>query len=66
MEIKKRLLMTFQTDGDKKVSIGVDDPRPDLTETEIIEVMDAILTNDVFQPKGEAFVAAVWGFVLLT
>mgnify|MGYP005847824505 CR=1 FL=1 len=35
MDIKTKLLMTFKTSDDKKVSITVDNPREDLTETEI-------------------------------
>lgn len=66
MEVKKRLLMTFKTDGEKNVSIGVDDPRTDLTEAEIIAAMDIILSNNVFSPKGEAFVAKVGAKVVET
>ena len=43
MEIKTKLLMTFKTSDDKKVSITVDNPREDLTETEIKEAMNTII-----------------------
>ena len=66
MEVKKRLLMTFKTDGDKKVSIGVDDPKENLTEAEIIAAMDAILANNIFAPNGESFVATVGAKVVET
>ncbi|MGL6174559.1 MAG: DUF2922 domain-containing protein [Cellulosilyticaceae bacterium] len=66
MEVKKRLLMTFKTDGERNVSIGVDDPRTDLTEAEIINAMDIILTKNVFSPKGETFVAKVGAKVVET
>ena len=39
METKRKLLMTFLTGVGRKVSIGVDDPREDLREDEIIEAM---------------------------
>ena len=40
MEINKRLVMTFKTTDDKKVSLSVDDPREDITESEIKSAMD--------------------------
>ena len=52
MEIKTRLLMTFKNEDDKKVSISVDSPRPDLTEAEILSVMNLIIANDIFAPEG--------------
>ena len=66
MEVKKRLLMTFKTDEDKKVSIGVDDPRENITEAEILAAMNVILDNDVFAPNGESFVALVGAKVVET
>ena len=66
MEVKKRLLMTFKTDDEKNVSIGVDDPRPNLTEADIIAAMDVILANNIFSPNGEVFVAKVGAKVVET
>lgn len=43
MDIKTKLLMTFKTSDDKKVSITVDNPREDLTETEIKEVASGLM-----------------------
>ena len=34
MELNKKLVMTFKTTDDKKVSISVDNPREDLSEEE--------------------------------
>ena len=34
MEQTKRLVMTFKTTDDKKISLSVDDPREDVTEAE--------------------------------
>lgn len=33
--LNKRLVMTFKTTDDKSVSLSIDDPREDITETEI-------------------------------
>ncbi|MEF9991881.1 MAG: DUF2922 domain-containing protein [Romboutsia sp.] len=52
METKLRLLMTFEDSTQRRVSLSIDDPRPDLTEEEIKNVMDLIVEKDVFSPKG--------------
>ncbi|MGL5715622.1 MAG: DUF2922 domain-containing protein [Paraclostridium sp.] len=36
----KRLVMTFLTGVGRKISLSVDDPREDLTEAEVISVMN--------------------------
>ena len=59
MEIKTKLLMTFKSSDDKKVSITVDNPREDLTETEIKEAMNTIIEKDIFSPNGGSLVSAV-------
>ena len=40
MEQTKRLLMTFKTSDDKKVSLSIDDPREDITEGEKIKTLE--------------------------
>ena len=64
MDIKTKLLMTFKTSDDKKVSITVDNPREDLTETEIKEAMNTIIEKDIFSPNG--LVSAVSAKVVQT
>ena len=66
METKRRLLMTFLTGVGRKVSIGVDDPREDLREDEIIEAMNLIVEKDVFFPYGSELVSAVEAKVVVT
>ena len=66
MNVTKKLLMTFKTDEDKNVSISVEDPRPNLTESEILEAMNVIIENDVFAPNGEALVEKVGAKVVET
>ena len=65
-EIKTKLLMTFKTSDDKKVSITVDNPREDLTETEIKEAMNTIIEKDIFSPNGGSLVSAVSAKVVQT
>ena len=59
METKKKLLMYFKTTGDKKVSISVDNPREDLTETEVKATMTLILSSNIFLPNGEELASLV-------
>jgi hypothetical protein len=66
MNVTKELLMTFKTDEYKNVSISVEDPRPNLTESEILEAMNLIIEKDVFMPNGEALVEKVGAKVVET
>ena len=66
MEIKTKLLMTFKSSDDKKVSITVDNPREDLTETEIKEAMNTIIEKDIVSPNGGSLVSAVSAKVVHT
>ena len=66
MNVTKKLLMTFKTDEDKNVSISVEDPRENITESEILEAMNLIIEKDVFSPNGEALVEKVGAKVVET
>ena len=48
MEQTKRLVMTFKTTDDKKVSLSVDNPREDITESEIKDAMDLVVSKNIF------------------
>ena len=50
--------MSFMTNSGRKVSLFVTDPREDVTETEIKEVMDLIIEKNIFAPNGEDIVSA--------
>lgn len=56
--IEIKLLMSFMTSNDNKVSLYVTDPREDITEEEIKEVMDLIVEKNIFAPNGEDIVSA--------
>ena len=66
MEQTKRLVMTFKTDGDKKVSLSVDNPREDITESEIKDAMDLVVSKNIFAPNGADIVSAVEAKVVVT
>ena len=66
MEQTKRLVMTFKTDGDRKVSLVVDDPREDISESEIKAAMDLVVAKNIFAPNGDDIVQAVDAKVVVT
>ena len=66
METTKKLLMTFKTDGDRKVSLVVDDPREDISESEIKSAMDLVIAKNIFAPNGDDIVQAVDAKVVVT
>lgn len=52
MESNKKLVMTFKTTDEKKVSLTVDNPREDLTEEEVKTCMELIKEKNIFAPGG--------------
>ena len=66
MEQTKRLLMTVKTTDDKKVSLSVDNPREDITESEIKDAMDLVVSKNIFAPNGADIVSAVEAKVVVT
>ena len=66
MEQTKRLVMTFKTPDDKKVSLSVDNPREDITESEIKDAMDLVVSKNIFAPNGADIVSAVEAKVVVT
>ena len=66
MEQTKRLLMTFKTTDDKKVSLSVDNPREDITESEIKDAMDLVVSKNIFAPNGADILSAVEAKVVVT
>lgn len=66
MEIKKKLVMTFKTSNGKNFSLSVDDPRENLTESEIKSAMTLVLSKGVFVVNGEELAALVDAKVVQT
>ena len=52
MELNKKLVMTFKTTDDKKVSFTIDNPREDLSEAEVKACMELIKDKNIFAPGG--------------
>ena len=66
MELNKKLVMTFKTTDEKKVSISVDNHREDLSEEEIKTAMELIKDKNIFAPGGSDLAALVSAKVVQT
>lgn len=66
MELNKKLIMTFKTTDDKKVSLTVDNPREDLTEEEVKTAMELIKEKNIFAPGGADLASLVSAKVVET
>lgn len=64
--INKRLVMTFKSADDKSVSLTIDDPREDLTEAQIKDAMELVVSKNIFAPGGEDITVAVSAKVVVT
>ena len=66
METTKKLIMSFLTSDDRKVSLSVDNPREDLTEEEVKTAMELIKEKNIFAPGGADFASLVSAKVVET
>ena len=66
MKQTKRLVMTFKTGDDKKISLSVDDTREDVSEAEIKSAMDLVVDKNIFAPGGCDIVEALEAKVVVT
>ena len=66
MEINKKLLMTFKTTDDRKISLSIDNPREDITENEIKSAMDLVVSKNIFAPGGSYIESIVDAKVVVT
>lgn len=66
MELNRKLVMTFKTTDDKKVSLTIDNPREDLTEEEVKTCMELIKEKNIFAPGGADLASLVSAKVVET
>ena len=66
METAKKLVMTFKSEGDNVVNFTIDDPKDNLTETEVISAMNLIVEKNIFSPGELDLVEAVKAKVVQT
>lgn len=53
------LYMTFKNALGNSCTISVEDPREDITEQEVKNYMDLVISKNIFQPKGYDLTIAV-------
>ena len=66
MELNIKLVMTFKTTDDKKISLTVDNPREDLTDEEVKTAMELIKEKNIFAPGGADLASLVSAKVVQT
>ena len=66
MELNRKLVMTFKTTDDKKVSLTVDNPREDLTGEEVKTAMELIKEKNIFASGGADLASLVSAKVVET
>ena len=66
METNKKLLMTFKTTDDRKISLSIDDPREDITEDEIKTAMELVVAKNIFAPGGSDIESIVDAKIVVT
>ena len=64
--LNKKLIMTFKTNDDKSVSLSIDDPREDITEDEIKNAMNLVVSKNIFAPGGADISSCVSAKVVVT
>ena len=62
----KQLVMVFKNSVGKNVSISIDDPKDNITETEIKTTMELIVEKNIFKKNDYAFVEAVEAKIVTT
>ena len=62
----KKLVMVFKNSVSKNVSISIDDPKDNITETEIKTTMELIVEKNIFKKNDYAFVEAVEAKIVTT
>ena len=62
----KKLVMVFKNSVGKNVSISKDDPKDNITETEIKTTMELIVEKNIFKKNDYAFVEAVEAKIVTT
>ena len=66
METNTKLLMTFKNEDGAKVSLSMLDPRENITEEEIRNVIELIVAKNIFAPNGLDLVEAIDAKVVVT
>lgn len=66
MSKSTKLVMSFKTSLDRKISISLEDPRDDVSKADIKAVMDMIVARNIFAISGGDIVESVDAKVIQT
>ena len=52
-----RLMLTFINGSGNRVSLSIPEPKPELTESEVVEAMEEVVSSGLIRPNGSSLVA---------
>lgn len=61
-----KLVMTFENEDGGKVNLSIVDPREDIEEQEIREVMQLVVDKDIFEPNQLSLVKPLYAKIVNT
>ena len=61
-----KLVMTFENEDGGKVNLSIVDPRNNISEEEIREVMELVVEKDIFQPNQLSLVKPLYAKIVNT
>ena len=61
-----KLVMTFENEDGGKVNLSIVDPRHDIEEQEIRQVMELVVEKDIFQPNELSLVKPLYARIVNT
>ena len=61
-----KLVMTFENEDGGKVNLSIVDPRHDIEEQEIREVMQLVVDKDIFEPNQLSLVKPLYAKIVNT
>lgn len=61
-----KLVMTFENEDGGKVNLSIVDPRHDIEEQEIRQVMELVVEKDIFEPNQLSLVKPLYAKIVNT
>lgn len=66
METVLKLVMTFENEDGGKVNLSIVDPKEDIEEQEIRQVMQLVVDKDIFEPNQLSLVKPLYARIVNT
>ena len=61
-----KLVMTFENEDGGKVNLSIVDPRDNISEEEIRQVIELVVEKNIFEPNGLAIVKPLYAKIVNT